>query len=187
MKTNEEIQLLTVMVERAELDHSLKLSEYRKRLLAQWTKVFDNDRQLHKDAENAQNASEYGTDEHGIYSWFRVKTNLDDYAECKEYLEEYLIDKYCLSIDWNNSCFVTWLGDDNIIIQDDTRRDNGVWQGSKLLFDEDLYRNEDDTINIEERNTLIENHMEKTGCFSGVFRVDIYGNVYLVSTLKKGA
>jgi len=184
MKTTEEIETLNEMIKQANNRNSVLVEEYKKRLLGYWTKIFDNDKQLQKDAENAQNASEYGADENGIYSWFRVNTNLTDYTECKDYLEEWLSDKYCLTIDWTNNCFVSWQGDDNIIIQDDTRRDNGIYQGHKLLFDESEYKNDDNEIDEVKRNELIEKHMEKTGYFPGVFRVDSHGNVFYVKTLK---
>jgi hypothetical protein len=183
---NEEIETLTLMLERAELEHSHKRDEYKKRLLNQWEKVFENDNQLEKDANNALSASEYGTDENGIYSWYRVKTDLKTYKDAREYLEEYLSDKYNLTVDWKNDCFVSWQGDDNYIIQDDTRHDNGVWQGHDLIFDQDLYTNEDGTINIQKRNELIEGHMEKEGYFPGVFKVNSYGNVTFIKTNTKG-
>lgn len=182
---NEEIETLEKMIERAELEHSANLIKYKERLFIQWRKIFENDKKLQRDAENAQNASEYGEDENGIYSWFRVKTDLKEYSDCSEFFETWLSENYNLTVDWENDCFVLWQGDDNIIIQVDTGRDNGVWQGSKLLFDEDLYRTEDGTVDIEKRNALIEEHMEKTGYFPGVFRVDQYGNVSYIQTLKK--
>jgi hypothetical protein len=35
------------------------------------------------------------------------------------------------------------------------------------------------------RNGLVERHMEKTGCYPGVFRVTQYGDVFPVNTQKK--
>jgi hypothetical protein len=35
------------------------------------------------------------------------------------------------------------------------------------------------------RNRLIKAHMEKTGCFPGVFRADDHGNVFPVNTQEK--
>jgi hypothetical protein len=177
---NEAIETLEVMIERAELEHSANLTKYKDRLFIQWRKIFENDSQLMKDLKNAENASLYEANEDGIYSWYR-STSLENYTECKEYLDQFVFD-YGLSVNWKDSCLMNYLGDDNIIIQDDTRRDNGVWQGSKLLFDEEIYKDEDGEVNIEKRNALIEEHMEKTGCFPGVFRITQYGDVTLVKT-----
>ena len=187
MKTNKEIETLNEMIKQAEMRNSALVEGYKKLLLGYWTKIFDNDKQLQKDAENAQNASEYGADETGIYSWYRVKTNLEDFAGCRDFLENWLSDNYCLTIDWENDCFVSWQGDDNLMIQDDTRRDNGVWQSGKLVIDETEYKDEDGEIDIEKRNSLIEEHMEKTGCFPGVFRITQYGDVFHVNTQTKKA
>ena len=193
MKTSEEIETLTkmieiietlTMIEIAELQNITRVNEYKKRLLGYWTKIFDNDKQLQKDIINAQNASEYQGGEDGIYSWYRVKTNLKDYEQCKEYIEEYVSENSCLRIDWENQCFMNWLGDDNIIIQDDTRRNNGVWQGQKCIIPESEYKNDDGEVNTEKRNELIEAYMEKSGYFPGVFRVDYHGNIFHVKTTK---
>ena len=184
MKTNEQIELLNQMIQRAELDHSTQVDVYRKRLREQWTKIFKNDKQLEKDAENALNASEYMLEDDGLYTWFRVKINLEDYSDCKEYFEEWISDKYGLSVGWQHGCFMNYHGDDFISIQDDAGRGNGVWQNNKCIIDEQEYKNEDGSINEARRNELIENHMEKDGCFPGVFRVTRYGDVFHVNTQK---
>jgi hypothetical protein len=185
MKTNEQIELLNGMINQANNRNASIVDEYKKRLRDQWTKIFENDKQLQKDAENALNASKYDIEEDGIYSWYRVKTNLADYESCKDYLENWLSDSYCLQINWKDNCFQNYLGPDCLIIQDDTRRDNGVWQESKLIIDESEYK-DDDGVNVELRNALIEKHMEKTGFFPGVFKVDQYNNIFLVDT-KEGS
>ena len=182
MRTNGEIETLNQMIKQAEMRNSTLIDTYKKRLQQHWNKIFDNDKQLNQDAINTQSASEYSLDDEGIVSWYRVKTDLKKYNEGREYLEEWLSDHYCLNIDWGNDCFTSYIGNDNIMIQDDTRRDNGVWQSHKLLFDESEYTDENGNIDLIKRNELIESHMEKTGYFPGVFRVTQYGYLYPVNT-----
>lgn len=185
MKNSEEIELLNQMIRQAELRHSAQVEVYRKRLREQWEKVFNNDKQLEKDAENAQGASEYVVEDEGIYTWFKVKTDLSKYSDCREYLEEWLSENYGLSIDWKNDCFLNYLGNEEIIIQDDAGRDNGVYLGSKLIIDESEYLDDEGAVDEDKRNNLIEKHMEETGYFPGVFRLTRHGDVYLVNTQKK--
>lgn len=176
---NEEIETLEKMIERAELEHSANLTKYKDRLFIQWQKIFENDSQLMKDLRNAENASLYEANEDGLYSLYRA-ISLENYIECKEYLEQFVSD-YGLSVNWKDSCLMNYLGDDNIMIQDDTRRDNGVWQGHKLIIEESEYI-ENNEVDENKRNALIEAHMEKTGNFPGVFRITQYGDVTFVKT-----
>ena len=138
---------------------------------------------MQEDIIKSQSASEYVGKADGIYSWFRVKTDLSEFHDIKEYLENYLID-FGIAIDWGNYCFENYIGDDNLMIQDDTRRDNGVWQEHKLIIDESEYKI-DGQVDEEKRNSLIESHMEKTGCFPSVFRVTQYGDIFPVDTQLK--
>ena len=176
---NEAIETLEKMIERAEFEHSANLTKYKDRLFIQWRKIFENDSQLMKDLKNAENASLYEANEDGIYSWYRA-ISLENYNDCKEYLEQFVSD-YGLSVNWKDSCLMNYLGDDNIMIQDDTRRDNGVWQDRKLIIEEAEYI-ENGEVDENKRNALIEAHMEKTGHFPGVFRITQYGDVTLVKT-----
>lgn len=180
----EEIELLNGMINQANNRNSSIVDDYKKRLQGYWNQIFDNDKLLEKECKNAENASEYTLDEcGGISTWFRVKS---DYSECKEYFEAWLSDSYCLTMDWENNCLQNYLGDDHYSIQDDARGgDNGVWQGHKMLFSQDAYTDENGEVNEASRNALIEAHMEKAGCFPGVFRVTQYGDVYLVNTSVK--
>jgi hypothetical protein len=74
-----------------------------------------------------------------------------------------------------------------LIIQDDTRHDNGVWLSGKCIIDEVDYTDHTITgkVDTRKRNELIESWMEKNGYFPGVFRCDCYGNVYHVNTQDK--
>lgn len=135
---------------------------------------------------DSEDGVEYEGREDGIYCFTRF--DLSDVPEReREYLDSYLMN-LCATPDWENECLMLYLGDDHYTIQDDTRMDNGVWQGHKLVIDESEYKDDDGDgdVNEEIRNELIEAHMEKEGCFPGVFRVTRYGDIYPVKTTKAG-
>jgi hypothetical protein len=179
-----------IMELRAKLDDVKKLTQQQTDSIAQelqkeYNKVFDDSKDLTKAIANADNSSMYQQGNYGeIESWFRY-SKLADYADCREYFETWLSDRSCMRVDWDNDCLIVGHGDDNIIIQDEHGRDNGVWQGSKLIISESEYKNDDGEVNEAKRNALIEAHMEKTGYFPGVFRLTYHGDVYLVQTKSK--
>lgn len=129
----------------------------------------------------------------GIYAWVRCYELSDVPEREREFFEEYLSGRGFTG-DFENDCISSYLGDDNYQIQDDTQRDNGVWQGNKIVIEESEYcarlMNEDldDCDRLDEsdddlrRNALIEAHMQKSGYFPGTFRVDTHGNVEAVDT-----
>lgn len=145
-----------------------------------WNDVF-NDMAVIRDAvAKLECSNEYGINEYGdIYSWVRFDTS--DFKRCQIYLVGYMRDAYCVDVDFENDTLVCRHGDDNIVIKDDTRHDNGVWQGQKIVIDESEYKT-DGEIDETKRNALIQAHMKKTHYFPGVFRVDNYGNVFPVRT-----
>jgi hypothetical protein len=152
-----------------------------------WNKVFDKSKTLKAGISAVESSNEYFGDECGeIVSW--VRFDLSNFQECKQYLECYLGD-YCVDIDWDNDCLKYRQGE-SLIIQDDTRRDNGVWLNHKCIIDESEYRDinsenehyERGEVNEVKRNELIEKYMEKSGYYPGVFRVDYHGNVSAVKT-----
>jgi len=163
------------------------------KLQKEYNKYFDSNQELQKVLANAESATEYQLDEMGeIESWFRANI-LEDFSDCREYFENYLSETNCMRVDWVNSCLLNSQGD-SLIIQDDCRhrRDNGVWFGHKQVISQSDYWSEEEYLNntsgeidTEKRNQLIEQYMEKTGYFLGVFRVDRNGNVFLVNTQKK--
>ena len=156
-------------------------------LQEEYNKIFAKDKTIAKDIKELDNSNEYGADQDGIYSWVRFYAPESFPAEN---LKAYFSDNG-YNYDSENDTLMQWHGDDNIIIQDDTRHDNGVWQGHNLIIEEREYRETNPEnehygdVNEDIRNELIEKHMEKTGYFPGVFRIDYHGNVFPVSTLKK--
>ena len=180
---NKSIELLLKMKNLAELEHDSKVDAYHKQLKKEFDKVFDNDKALQKAINDSESASEYGNDSSGIYSWFRFSGLSEFKDDAKEFLDEYLSD-LGIQVDWDNECLMHYQGE-SLVIQDDTRHDNGIWLECKLIIPESEYKIEGE-VNETLRNKLIEEYMEKTGFYPGVFRVDYYGNVFSVNTLKGG-
>lgn len=147
----------------------------------EYNKVFDDSTKLKNAIKNAENSSEYQVNCYGeIESWWRFR-DLSDYTEARDYLDNWFSD-YCIVVDWENECLLVSQGE-SIIIQDDTRHDNGVWLNGKCIIKESEYKL-DNEVNEDKRNELIEIWMDKNGFFPGVFRVDSYGNVFPVQTKK---
>lgn len=128
-----------------------------------------------------------------IAQWFRVdlpdadkiadKYGLESSGDVREVIQEIIQDSICARIDWDNSAVsITSYG--AILIQDETRHDNGVWslEMNKVIIPESLYKNDDGDVDVSARNKLIEEYMEKTGYFPGVYRVDYHGNIFAVNT-----
>lgn len=130
-------------------------------------------------------SGEYSFDRHGGLN-YSVSINLTGLDEDEvQQLGEYLCEFYDYYLNVENSRIDRYCGDDYISIQYDTRSDNGVWQGHRLIITEDKYTNEAGDIDEDLRNELIEKHMEKTGYFPEVIEVDRDCNVTLINT-KKG-
>lgn len=144
-----------------------------------WNEVFDDMPQLREKFVELDNSQEYGLDEYGnIISWVRFITS--PFQDSLTYLGNWF-SEHGVYLDAENDALTQSHGDDNLIIQDDTRRDNGVWQSRKLIISESEYRDDGET-DTTKRNALIEAHMKKTEYFPGVFRVDSHGNVFSVKT-----
>lgn len=153
----------------------------------EYNKVFDDSALVKAIVSKIESGTSdgYQFDEAGeIEAYTRIKELSEFDDEAKPYLSEYIRDNTCARIDWNNDCALVSLGGDEIIIQDENGRDNGVWMNHKRIIDESEYK-DDDGVNEAKRNELIEAYMERTGYFPGVFRVDYHGNIEPVSTLAK--
>jgi len=181
---NKKIKQLQNKIDSLNAGHTQDIHTLLDILQKEYNKVFDKDKELQKALNSLECSQEYSGDENGIYHWFRY-SNLNDIPENeKEYFETYVSEKACCYIDWNNDCLKAYEGE-SLIIQDDTRHDNGVWLEHKLIIPESDYTNEDNEVDKKIRNTLIEKYMEKTGYFPGVFRVDQHGNIFPVNTQPK--
>lgn len=162
-------------------DNATMAEEIKAKLQIEWNKVFNDMVQIRDAVSKLEQSNDYMGNEYGeICSW--VNFDLSDFKDCKEFFQEYMRERNFIEVDFQNDTLIMSHGDDNLIIQDDTRRDNGVWQGGKLVIDESDYKTEDGEIDETKRNALIEAHMEKTGYFPGVYRIDYHGNVFPVNT-----
>jgi len=100
----------------------------------------------------------------------------------KQAFSDYL-SEHCIYVDWDAELLCMSEGD-ALTIQTDTRRDNGVYMSHKCVIPESEYKVDGEVCETT-RNALIEDYMEKTGYYPGVFRIDYDGNVYPVNTQKK--
>jgi hypothetical protein len=152
-------------------------------------KKFDANKTLQK-AINKLNKDPEGymyNEEHDIDAWVRFSTK-DLEKNDVPYFQAYLDDtaeKHGCSyyFDGKNDLLLSGQGFDNYVIQSGyCRGDHGVWQGHKLVIEASEYT-EDRQVNVSKRNQLIEAHMEKTGCFPGVFEMSTdYNDLKFVNT-----
>jgi hypothetical protein len=150
--------------------------------------VFNSDADIKAAISKLESSTDYGADSDGIYAYARYyapKEWTRD-IDARNALEDYFQD-YGFHYDADNDALICRYGDEEIIIQDDTRRDNGVWQGHKLIIAESEYLDDGGDVDESKRNALIEAHMQRTGYFPGVFRLTERGDVFPVDTHKRSA
>lgn len=155
-------------------------------LQLEYNKVFNADGELRKAIAACETSNEYGIDQYGeIYSWTRFDTS--DYQSVCDYLDTWLSEQSCMSIDWECDALRNRQGD-CITINDCYGRDNGdVYYEGKLIVDSKQYRDsETGEMDTGVRNTLIEAWMKQHGTFPGVFRCTEHGDVFPVNTQAKG-
>ena len=146
-----------------------------------WNGIFADLPILRDAVTKLENSTDYTFDQYGeIVSWIRF--DLSDFQDNKQYLIEYMREYNFVEVNFVDDCLTYSQGPDCITIQDDTRRDNGVWLNSKLIIEESDYKTEDGEVDETKRNQLIEEYMNRVGEFPGVFRTDSYGNVSFVDT-----
>lgn len=153
------------------------ISEIKSQLQVEWNKVFDDCTAVKTMVAKVENSNEYRTDQYGEIESY-VYLNTSDFKDCMAYFKNYMMEFHFIQFD--GDC-LSYSQGESITIQDDTRRDNGVWLNGKCIIDESEYK-DDTEVNETKRNELIEAYMEKHGYFPGVFRADSHGNVFPVST-----
>lgn len=156
-------------------------SKIETQLQAEWNKVFEDMTQLRDAVTKLESSNDYCRNSYGEICSY-LPFDASDFKDCGDFLKEYLRDAYCVDLDLENNSLTMSHGDDNLVIQDEMGRDNGVWQDHKQVIAETEYKNDDGEIDETKRNELIEKHMQKSGYFPGVFRVDYHGNIFPVST-----
>lgn len=149
-------------------------------LKEEYFKIFEDSGLIKKMRIDLENSEDYSNEEYWPH-WPCQYVYCSDYPgilsdnnQVNDFLEEYLNEYYFIRIE--NDCF-TYSQGPSIIIQD-----NGtVWDqdSDKVFIDKEDYSSE------EELFSLIENYMESTGVFPGVFEADYYGCIrYPVNTRK---
>jgi hypothetical protein len=178
------VNMLFAQIDALKEEQAARLAELTARVHELLTAQFDADIALQKALTDLEcgNGVDYNYHDGGLDMYVRYDLG-SVHLRHRQFLDVYLEDRLVIT-DYRSDCLKIFLGDENYMIQDDTRRDNGVWQGSKLLWDEKEYTDDDGAVNEEKRNDLIESHMEKSGCYPGVFRLTQHGDIFPVSTVK---
>lgn len=153
-----------------------ELEEIKNKITKEFEKEFDKIEEIKQWATLVENANDYMYNEFGeISQWVRCES-VDKFKEYKVELNNYLSENdYFFYIDFENSCLISQGRPDEIVIN----HEGHVFLEHNVIIDKSEYETE------EERNTLIENYMESTGCFPGVFYQDYYGNLEIVNTKNK--
>ena len=147
-----------------------RISALEEKMQEQYNKMFSNDESIQKAIVDLENSSEYTSDEYGeISAWLRFE--FSDYDDCKDYLENYLNENHCVYCDFQNGALMMNQGESIVI-----NHEGDIFDSHKFVITNDDYKTE------YERNELIEEYMEKTGCFPGVFYQDYHCNLTLVKT-----
>lgn len=109
-----------------------------------------------------------------VESWKRIALDFSDFEDerLESLLNEYLLENYFFHVDFKNNCLIQNQGPEEIIINDE----GDVFCGSKCIISKNNYENKTDLYQ------QIENYMEKTGYYPGVFYCDRYGELTLVNT-----
>jgi hypothetical protein len=157
-------------------------NEIETELQLAWNEVFDDLSSIKDIVSKLESSNEYSLNGYGEINQWVSFYGIGDFKDCMSYFENYMMDNHFVNVDWENDVLSSSQGE-SLIIQDDTKRDNGVWLNGKLVICGNEYK-DDGEVNETVRNELIEQYMEKTGYYPGVFRVDSHGNVFPVSTLK---
>ncbi len=149
------------------------------KLQAEYDKVFKKrlGTQIEIALRELDHSFEYCQHESGdIQNWVRANELLDLVPEdSREYFDNYL-SNFGTYVDWENETLYS-LDGGNFIINDD----GDVYDSDSGKFI--ILKSEYD--GCDERDSLIEKHMENTGYYPGVFSVDRHGNVFLVNTVGK--
>lgn len=173
------IERLTVALERAQRIQGKRGAAIKAALQTEWNKVFSADKDLQSAITALESSREWGNGEVGIYRYVPFY-GVDDYAECREFLEAYLADQ---GIHIEGESLVASEGPSFIINDEGDVYDQ---DSCKVIIERADYLTDEGEEDEAKRNALIEAYMEETGFFPGVFRSDGYGNVFLVDTIKAG-
>lgn len=175
---NSKIQSVRNSMTEAVKPYHDSIAKLEAQLRKEWAKVFDKDMDIQADLKAIETSTEYGSNECGVYSWTRMKTEISRYIELEaiDFLKEYF-SEHGYELDVENEALLNAQGDYIGI-----NEEGDVWYedaGTEWIVKRREYETAD------ERNELIEAWMQRNGVFPGVFKFDRYGNPTLVNTQKK--
>ena len=186
MKTRNKmiIQKIQTKINSIDSEAELKKLPLHKALEAEFDRVFDSDKALQGSLKTIDDSDEYTFNECGeVYSFIRIDRNLIDYyksiAGALDQLERYLADYNGLVLDTENECILSCMGSYIAINDKGEVYEFDICGKIKWITTQDEYKT------VKNRNLIIESHMEKTGEYNGVFKIDSYGMVTRVNTQER--
>lgn len=178
------LKILTKKLENTRIENQAKIQVIQNEIQKILDVQFKKDKYIQKQVKDLENSNKYTMNELGdVEQWLGFELP-EKFKTFEDYFSTWLNDQGYY-YDSKNDCLLCSHGDDNIMIQAEHGRDNGVWQGHKIIIKESEYKNEENEVDEKLRNELIEKHMEKTGHFPGVFRVTYHGDIYPVNTKEE--
>jgi hypothetical protein len=157
---------------------SADVSEVESQLQKEWNKVFKEMPELNNAIEALQVSKDFIWNKYDeIAQWIRF--DLSDFQDIKKYFTEYMQENHLVTVEWDSDALSYSQGPSIVINEDGDVLDQ---EGNKWFISKNDYRDDDGELNEAKRNELIEQYMEKSGYFPGVFRSDRYGNIFNVNT-----
>lgn len=158
-----------------------QVAQIESKIQKEYDNLFDNDALLQSKIRELECSEQYCESPYGeIMKWARVECLGNVRLEEREYLDNYLNDQGCYA-NYENDTFFEIKGYCIIIDRQGDVYDQQNW---KLIISFDSYFSE--ACPKEKRNAVIEEYMQKTGHFPGVFKI-VDGDVTLVDTRPKNA
>jgi hypothetical protein len=148
-------------------------------LQAAWNEVFKGLTVIRDAVTKLESSQDFIWDKYGEISSYLRFYELSDFVECRSYFETYMYDSHFVNVDWENDC-LTYNQGFNIVINEDG--DVYDQDGDKFFLNKNDYKNDSGELDVTKRNALIEEYMQKTGCFPTVFSSDRHGNIFVVNT-----
>lgn len=161
------------IIEQGCLEQKQALRQQATELLA---KKLDNSKKLKAEFSKLENSKNLTwIDDEFPYQWIRFDAS--DFIDTDSMLERHAfasyVQEYGYTMDFGHNALMSCIGP-VILINDEgdiLDQDSGKWFIKKSDYE-----------NETERNKLIEEYMEKTGCFPAVISCDRYNNAFYVNT-----
>lgn len=174
------IEQLFSEIEQLKSNNSKLVGAIQTKLQVELNTVFADWQALRLALVELESTKNFGLDEYSeIYGWVRLDELNEVPENQREYLESYVSENFFVQVDFEHGALKQSQGE-YIAINDD----GDVYEGphGKFFIAVKDYTDDQGEIDLTLRNQLIENYMEKTGHFPGVFEIDRYGNIELINT-----